>query len=65
MVIIKLEGALFAATCVAVDGDTPTFAIVPQIGTTRALTSLAFVDAKTEADLDAMSNNSWTWPPRV
>ncbi len=64
-VVIKVDGALFAATTVAIDDDRPTFALVPHLPNGRAILALAFFDAKTEDDLERMPNNVWSWPPRV
>jgi hypothetical protein len=64
-VVIKIDGALFAATTVAIDDDRPTFAVVPHLPNSRTICSLVFFETKTEADLERMPNNAWTWPPRV
>jgi hypothetical protein len=64
-VVIKIDGALFAATIGAIDDDRPSFVTVPHLPNSRAIRALEFFDAKTEADLERMPDNTWTWPPRV
>ena len=65
-VIFKSDGVPFAGTIAAIDTDADHPNIVP-IGSLngRTVRALRFHETRSEADLDAMPTDCWTWPPRL